>query len=128
MRRTLWLTVLVTTLVFALVALAGCGGSDQEGSEAGTNGGSGQAVPEIADERIIGTWVSEEDGEVEFLESGVVVLSAGEFPFTMPSSDRIDITFPAGTETYNVVWDGDDRHGVLASTSTTTTPTWYDRK
>ena len=123
MRRTLWLTALVTMLVFAL---AGCGGSEGTGGD--PIGDSDQDATEIADERILGTWVSDEDGEVEFLETGIVVLEAGEFPFAMRSSDRIDITFPGGTETYNVVWDGDDRHGVLGSASTTTTPTWYDRK
>ena len=32
------------------------------------------------------------------------------------------------TRTFNITWDGDDRHGVLATDSTTTTPTWYVRK
>lgn len=46
----------------------------------------------------------------------------------MKTADRIDIAFPAGAATYDGMWDGDDRRGVLTPDSQTTTPTLYDRK
>ncbi len=123
MKKTAWVIALVSALAFVLV---GCGGSG-EGDSTDVGPGNGGEV-RIADERIIGEWTGE-DGGVEFRADGMIVLADGtEYPFAMPSADRIDIEFPDGPRSYNVTWEGDDRHGVLASDSTTTTPTWYDRK
>lgn len=124
MKRTFLWCVLAAMLV-AIVALSGCAGGSQ-----GQAGGSGTEAGDvrIADERIIGRW-SGADGDVEFRADGVLVLDDGtEASFAMPNSGRIDVEFAAGSRSFNITWDGDDRHGVLATDSTTTTPTWYARK
>jgi hypothetical protein len=117
------LLVLSLAVVLAM-GLAGCGTNE----EAAPTGETTQTV-KIADERIVGKWTGA-DGDVEFRDDGIAVLADGsEIPFEMPTSDRLFFDFPdAGRQTFQISWENDDRHGVLASSSTTTVPTWYDRQ
>lgn len=124
MRRALFGCVLAGLLSGTLF-LTGCGSATPE-EGAGSSGND--TIVRIADERILGQWTGD-DGVVEFRADGTLVLDDGsEVPFAMPDSDRVDVEFAAGTRTFNITWDGDDRHGVLATDSTTTTPTWYVRR
>ena len=122
MKRTILILMLISAL---MLVLTGCGGS-KEDSTVGT-GQETTATVNIADDRIVGSWEGE-DGTVEFKDDGTIVLDDGTaFPFTMPSSDTLEIAFPDGPREYTVTWEGDDRHGAVSKDGTETTPTWYDR-
>ncbi len=123
MKRSLLILLFVSALMLALV---GCGGSPKDTPADTAKETPAKAI--IADERIVGAWEGK-DGNVEFKDDGKVVLDDGtELPFAMPSSEQLEITFPAGPQKFGVKWEGDDRHGIVSKDSTDTATYWYDRK